>query len=138
MKVEINVLAPVNSNEENQVYVVSSRDECRDATDRSVFDLVVETGDVITMGCVIGRPAPKQIKDAEARAGEMVTTYALEGKAVGVGYLVNGSVFITTGSYWAIRSDLDVFPMERFERDGGAGYLAKVRGIAPELVAAIG
>jgi len=37
-------------------YTVSSREECRDDTDRSAYDMAVMLGDVITMGKVIAEP----------------------------------------------------------------------------------
>ena len=72
----------------------------------------------------------KQIKHSEATAGEQVTTYG-QG-ATGIGYLVDGVVYKTTGSYYAVDATT-MFPrMERYERDGGKGYIAKIRsfGIA--------
>lgn len=38
-------------------YFAGSRGECRDDTDRAVYDMVVSTGEVITMGAVVGEPA---------------------------------------------------------------------------------
>ena len=40
-----------------QSYTASQREDCRDTTDRSVYDLVVMFGDVVTMGQTIGHPA---------------------------------------------------------------------------------
>ena len=40
-----------------QSYTASRREDCRDTTDRSVYDLVVMFGDVVTMGQTVGRPA---------------------------------------------------------------------------------
>ena len=37
-------------------YVASCEADCKDSTDRSVYQLVVEFMDVITMGKVIGEP----------------------------------------------------------------------------------
>ena len=40
-------------------YTVSHRDDCRDGVDRSVYDLVVMFGDMVTMGQVTGYPAAR-------------------------------------------------------------------------------
>ena len=50
MKVKINDLNNHTS------YIAENRDECKDETDKSVYDLVVQFNDVITMGKVIGHP----------------------------------------------------------------------------------
>ena len=68
----------------------------------------------------------KTIKHSDAKAGEQVTTYNNRG-GVGLGYLVDGTVYRTTGSYWAIEAAKDVFPMIRYERDAGQGYIDTFR-----------
>lgn len=62
-----------------------------------------------------------QIPHSEALKGEIVTVKTKFG-GTGIGYLVDGVVYVTTGSYWAIDARKNVRPMEHFERDGGAGY----------------
>ena len=68
------------------------------------------------------------ILSSEARKGEMVTTHVKYG-GIGLGYLVDGVVYKTTGSAYAIRADADVCPMVSFDRDGGAGYRAEVKRV---------
>jgi len=41
----------------NRSYMVNSREQCRDNTDRGVYDMVVMLGDVVRCGMVVGRPA---------------------------------------------------------------------------------
>jgi len=66
------------------------------------------------------------IPATEARKGEKVTTH-LDLNGTGMGYLVDGIVYVTTGSYWAMDATKDFLPMLSFDRDGGRGYLNKAR-----------
>lgn len=63
----------------------------------------------------------KMLPASQARKGEMVTTYSEHG-GIGIGYLVDGTVYETTGSFYAIDATCSVQPMTRYERDNGNGY----------------
>lgn len=67
-----------------------------------------------------------QLTHAEAKAGEKVTVI-LNGGGISMGYLVDGVVWKTTGSYWAVEAKKDAIPMRRFIRDGGKGYRKAVK-----------
>ena len=54
MKVKITILPVMNSDQDVVEYVASCPEDCADATDRSVYDLVMRFGETIKMGCVIG------------------------------------------------------------------------------------
>ena len=56
MKVRITHLAPVNSGEKTASYIVNSEADCRDAHDRSVYQMVVMLPDVWTCGKTIAEP----------------------------------------------------------------------------------
>jgi hypothetical protein len=51
MKVKIHDL------NDGSIYVAKSVEDCKDSTDKSVYQEVVSSGEVITMGKVIGEPA---------------------------------------------------------------------------------
>ena len=70
----------------------------------------------------------KQIKHSDVVKGEQVTTHGTHG-STGIGYLIDGVVYKTTGSYWAIDAKADVFPMQSFDRDNGRGYLNKIKNM---------
>lgn len=72
--------------------------------------------------------APKAIPHSIAVTGEVVTTRLRYG-GIGLGYLFNGHVYKTTGSYWAVRADVDMIPMISYVCDGGREYLKTVRGL---------
>lgn len=63
------------------------------------------------------------ITSTQARQGEPVTVFTEY--STSLGYLVDGKVWEPSGSYWA-REAGGIFPMTRFERDGGQGYLKAV------------
>jgi len=67
------------------------------------------------------------LPSTEARKGELVTIFT--DSSIGVGYLVDGEVWKPSGSYWAVKASEDIFPMTRFERDNGEGYLEAVRSL---------
>ena len=68
------------------------------------------------------------LKHSEAIKGEPVTTINSAG-GIGFGYLVNGVVWKTTGSYYAVDATQDVFPMQSYKQDGGEGYRKATKGI---------
>tara|TARA_R110000851_G_scaffold184800_1_gene334160 strand:- start:11 stop:208 length:198 start_codon:yes stop_codon:yes gene_type:complete len=43
-----------------RVYTVTDEEQCRDATDRSACQSAFETGQTVTMGCVIAEPVKPQ------------------------------------------------------------------------------
>jgi hypothetical protein len=47
----------------------------------------------------------------------------------GIGYLIEGEVWVTTGSYWACEAKKDVFGLASYIEDNGEAYLAKIKGI---------
>ena len=65
---------------------------------------------------------------SEARKGEVVTTVDRLG-GIGTGYLIDGQVWATTGSYWAVKAENDVFGLAEYHRDNGRGYLSKIREV---------
>ena len=70
----------------------------------------------------------KNLTSSEVRKGEVVTTIdRLRGH--GIGYLIDGQVWITTGSYWAVKAEDDVFGLAKYYRDGGEAYRAKVKAV---------
>ena len=68
-----------------------------------------------------------------ARTGEKVTTISQFG-AVGVGYLYEGEVWKSTGSYFAVKAKQDVGGMKRFIRDGGDAYRKAVKKLASSSI----
>ncbi len=68
------------------------------------------------------------LKHSEAIKGIPVTTYNSAG-GIGFGYLVNGSVWKTTGSAYAVDATQDVFPMVSYVEDNGEGYRKATRGL---------
>ena len=58
-------------------------------------------------------------------SGEVVTTTDNYG-GLGIGYLVNGQVYVT-GGFWAVKAEQDVFQMVSYKRDGGAEYRATAK-----------
>ena len=68
------------------------------------------------------------LKHSEAIKGKPVTTVNNKG-GLGFGYLVNGAVWKTTGSYYAVDATQDVFPMVRYIEDGGDAYRKVTRGL---------
>ena len=70
----------------------------------------------------------KTIEHTRAIQGEKVTTH-LEHNGIGLGYLVAGEVYKTTGSYYAVNAKNDVFKMVSFDRDNGNGYFNKCRNL---------
>ena len=56
MNVRITLLAAVNSNQSNRTYTASRREDCRDSTDRSAYDMVVITGRTVKCGAVVASP----------------------------------------------------------------------------------
>lgn len=66
------------------------------------------------------------ISISDARKGELVTT-TVKYDGIGLGYLVDGEVFVSTGNGFAVHGSLDVFPVISYDRDGGEGYYAKAR-----------
>lgn len=71
--------------------------------------------------------ALRSIPHTTAKAGRMVTTISrLDG--VGVGYVVDGSVYVTTGSFWATLAENDVFGLVGIIPDGGNFYMSAIRG----------
>lgn len=64
----------------------------------------------------------------EVIKGEKVTTH-LKYDGIGLGYLIDGEVYKTTGSYYAVNAKDDVIPMLSYDQDNGDGYLAKCRNI---------
>lgn len=63
----------------------------------------------------------KNQTSSEIRNHEMVTTINRLG-GIGIGYLVEGQVWKTTGSYWAVKAEDDVFGMTQYHQDGGRMY----------------
>ena len=68
------------------------------------------------------------LKSTEARKSEIVTTTNRSG-GLGRGYLVNGTVWVTTGSVWAVKATEDVTPMVSYQRDGGSGYIKRAHRV---------
>jgi len=67
-----------------------------------------------------------KIPHTVAVLGEQVTTIGKFGN-LGIGYLVDGVVYKTTGSFWAIDARKDLFPMVSYIQDGGQEYLEAAR-----------
>lgn len=64
----------------------------------------------------------------QAKQSEKVTTVnSLDG--LGIGYLFNGRVWVTTGTVFCILATEDVFPMVDYYRDGGNAYMERARGL---------
>lgn len=61
-------------------------------------------------------------------SGEIVTTEVRYG-GIGIGYLLNGQVYVTTGNGGVVEAENDVNGLVGFARDGGEGYHAKARMI---------
>lgn len=70
----------------------------------------------------------QQIPHTEAIKGQVVTTICSRG-GTGIGYLVDGEVYKTTGSYFAKNAKDGPFPMIGFVEDGGHLYRNKVSDI---------
>jgi len=68
----------------------------------------------------------RMIKKSEAEQGELVTTFCKLG-GVGVGRLIDGEVYKSDGNGFFSLVKNDAFGLDRFERDGGAGYRNRVR-----------
>ena len=66
------------------------------------------------------------LTSSAARKGETVTTINKYG-GLGIGHLIEGEVWVNTGSVWACPAKNDVVPMVNYIRDGGAGYRLKAR-----------
>jgi len=60
-----------------------------------------------------------------ARQGERVTIINRHG-GVGIGFLVDGQVWVTTGSVYAVRAEDDVCGINEFIQDGGKHYFEQV------------
>jgi len=65
---------------------------------------------------------------SEAREGETVTTQT-EHNGVGLGHLVGGTVYVSTGNGFAVSGDKNFPKVTGFTRDGGAGYRARVQKV---------
>ena len=66
---------------------------------------------------------------SEARKGEVVTTVS-RFSGYGIGYLIDGQVWITVGSYWAVKAEDDTFSgIVMYHRDNGEGYSARVKAM---------
>ncbi len=61
---------------------------------------------------------------SDARKGDVVTTVNEYG-GLGIGYLVNGEVWVNVGSLWACPASQDVIPMVEYHQDGGEMYRQK-------------
>lgn len=61
MRVRITEMAPMKRNGrtefESKSYVAERKEDCRDSTDRSVYEMVELLGRVVRAGMVIGEPA---------------------------------------------------------------------------------
>lgn len=68
----------------------------------------------------------KSHSELMAAQPQMVTTYGKMG-SIGIGYLLAGQVWRTTGSALCILATDDIDPMVRYDIDGGAGYHQAVR-----------
>jgi len=68
------------------------------------------------------------LKHSEAIKGIPVTTVNSAG-GIGFGYLVDGRVWKTTGSVYAIDATQDVFPMMYYVEDNGERYRQATKGI---------
>ena len=92
--VQIITLPPVNTDDQVDSYVASSRAECRDDTDRSAFDMALLTGQQVTCGKVIARPfrpAPRSFEEVREafRTGD-ASTEELAAAASADGYYYAG------------------------------------------------
>ena len=66
---------------------------------------------------------------SEAQQGETVTTRT-EYDGVGLGHLIDGTVYVSTGNGFAVNGDQNFPKVTGFTRDGGSGYLVKVCSLA--------
>ena len=68
------------------------------------------------------------LRHSDAIKGTPVTTINVQG-GIGFGYLVNGRVWKTTGSNYAVDATQDVFPMVSYLEDNGEGYRKATQGL---------
>jgi len=74
--------------------------------------------------------APEHIPAMQARELPMVTTLSkFDGIGLGHWSAEHNAVYVRHGSYWAVRGDLDVFPIYNVIHDDGRGYMNAVRGL---------
>lgn len=73
------------------------------------------------------QPEYTSIKEVR-KLGEKVTTISRQ-DGIGFGWLVNGVVWKSTGSYFAVRADTAPGGLKRYIRDGGAKYMEEARKI---------
>jgi hypothetical protein len=70
------------------------------------------------------RFTPKILRES----GELVTTQVCFG-GLGLGYLLDGQVYITTGTAYTIKAKDGPMGLEGYLRDGGSAYRAKARAM---------
>jgi hypothetical protein len=68
------------------------------------------------------------IPESKAKTGELVTTRSAYG-GVGLGRLVNGQVYRSGGNGFYYPADEGPGGLKDYERDGGAGYYDRLRGL---------
>ena len=66
------------------------------------------------------------IRASVAEQGERVTTHNKFG-GMGLGYIVDGIVYMSSGNGWYQNAETNVFPLDTYDHDNGDGYLNQAR-----------
>ena len=56
MRATITVLAAVNTDDQDEIYTVTHRDECRRGTHRHAYDMAASMGCAVTVGAIVCEP----------------------------------------------------------------------------------